>query len=143
MNTPNLVVDSSIVIKWLVTQDELNTEESNKLLRDLQNKKVRLFAPEITKYEVGNALISKKLNFEAIDGLLKEFYKIPLTFIAETKDSAENSLRLAGEYKITYYDASFLSLAQQLKADLVTENVKHQGRYKGKEVKVIPLKNYK
>lgn len=41
---------------------------------------------------------------------------------------------------ITYYDASFLSLAEQLGAVLVTENVKHQ--VKSSQVKVIPLKDY-
>jgi len=48
---------------------------------------------------------------------------------------------MAKEEKITYYDASFIALAQQENAIFITDNTKHQG--KTSEVKVIPLSKYK
>lgn len=142
MKAPILIVDSSVIVKWLVTQDELHIDESDRLLKNFQNGSVRLFAPEIAKYEVGNALINKKINPNIIKKALREFYNIPLVFVSETEDLAAESLELAIEYKVTYYDASFIALAARFKASLVTDNIKHQGKYNGKEVKVIPLKNY-
>ncbi len=53
---------------------------------------------------------------------------------------AESTYKIGQELNITYYDASFLSVAQQLGASLVTDNIKHQG--KSTKVKVIPLKDY-
>ena len=74
---------------------------------------------------------------------LKEFHDLPINFIRESIESANLSIEIAYENKISYYDASFIALAKQLKADLITENIKHLGRYKGKEIKIIPLKDYK
>ncbi len=48
--------------------------------------------------------------------------------------------KIAQETNITYYDASFMSLAKQLNATLVTDNIKHQG--KATDIKVISLKDY-
>ena len=42
---------------------------------------------------------------------------------------------------MTYYDASFIALAKQEDAILVTDNPKHQTKISG--VKVVPLGEYK
>ena len=57
-----------------------------------------------------------------------------------TQNLAELTYKTGQELNITFYDASFLSVAEQLGATLVTDNVKHQG--KSTKVKVIPLKDY-
>lgn len=136
-----IVVDTSVFIKWLSQDKEKNLDFANKLLEDALDSKVEILAPEIAKYEVGNALLfSKKLSSKQASIVLEQLYTLPIHFITESNDLAKQTYDLAYTLGITYYDASFLSIAKQYDAILVTENIKHQG--KTKEIKVISLKDY-
>lgn len=53
---------------------------------------------------------------------------------------AQLAYQLAGEAEVTYYDASFMALAKQYDALLVTDNFKHQGKLPG--IRVLALKDY-
>ena len=142
MITPTIVIDSSIIIKWLNVDKEKYLEEADKILKDAQNGSITLISPELAKYEVGNVLLfGKKLSSEQAKIVLSKFYSLPLSFIIESEELAKKTFSLAENLKITYYDASFLSLAKKRSAILVTDNIKHQGKVS--EIKVIPLSKYK
>lgn len=65
--TSKLVIDSSVIVKWLNTTDEGNLEKADKILADALQRKVELLAPELAKYEVGNVLlIRKKLSLKEV-----------------------------------------------------------------------------
>lgn len=135
------VIDSSVAVKWLNSKDEKHIEKSDKILKDLQAGKIRLIAPELSKYEIGNALLNKNISIEAAKISLASFYRIPIEFISFDQYLAINTMDIAYESKITYYDASFIALAQKLKATLITDNPKHHKKYKA--IKIVSLKNYK
>ncbi|MDP3974057.1 MAG: type II toxin-antitoxin system VapC family toxin [Candidatus Daviesbacteria bacterium] len=136
-----LVIDSSVIVKWVNTYKEEGVDQANKILEDAKAEKVELFTSEVAKYEVGNALLVKKgLDLTPAYISLGTVYNLPLNFVPETLPLAESTYKIGQELKITYYDASFLSVAEQLGAVLVTDNVKHHG--KSTKVKVIPLKDY-
>lgn len=136
-----LVLDTSVIIKWLNQTRENNLDQADRLLADALAGKVELFTPQFAKQETGNVLLlSKLLKPGEANKVLEAFYALPITFIAESLELAQFSFALARELNITYYDASFLALAQQLEATLITENLKHQG--KASEIKVIPLCDY-
>lgn len=135
-----LVVDSSVIIKWLNETKEQNLEQADKILNHAEEGTIELFAPELAKYEVGNVLITKKVAPNKARTSLATLYSLPITFITESEDLSEQTYILAATLGITYYDASFISLAKQYGAILVTENVKHQG--KSEEVNVISLQDY-
>jgi len=135
-----VVVDSSVTVKWLNQIDEKLLGQADKLLSDAQVGSVNLLAPELSKYEIGNALLKKKLNLPMAYESLGTVYQLPLTFIPESEELAKQTYKVALQDKITYYDASFIALAQQEDATLVTENIKHQG--KSKKVKVVSIKDY-
>jgi len=136
-----LVIDSSVIIKWLHKEDEKYLDQAAKILEDVKNGTVTLYAPELAKYEVGNALLfGKKLSADQAKIPLATFYLLPIQFIIQSEQSANQTYKIAQEAKITYYDASFIALAHQENATLVTDNPKHQG--KDKEIKVIPLSEY-
>ena len=97
--------------------------------------------PELAKYEVGNALLNKKMNAIKSREALSGFYDISIQFFPQDEKQAFNSMNIALKHNITFYDASFIALAEKLQATLVTDNVKHQGKYKGK-IKVIALKDF-
>lgn len=136
-----LVVDSSIIIKWLSQDKETYLEEADKILQDEQSGKISLIVPELAKYEVGNVLLfSKHLTPEQATVVLAQLYKFPISFISESETLAKETFEIASTLGITYYDAAFVSLAKQYDAILVTENIKHQG--KDSNIKVITLKDY-
>jgi len=136
-----IALDSSVVIKWLSSQDENHLEQADKILKDTQKGQIELFSAELSKYEVANALLKgKSLPPTQARAALATLHRIPLAFISETEDLAKETYKIATELRITYYDATFLSLAKKLKATLITDNPKHQGRAKG--VKVVALKDY-
>ncbi len=141
MNKTKVVVDTSVIIKWLSSDKEELLDSANKLLEDALEEKIELLAPELSKYEVGNVLLfSKKLSSQQGSEVLRQFYTLPINFIPESEELASDAYKLAFELGITYYDASFISLAKQNDAILVTDNIKHQGR--SVDITVRSLKDY-
>jgi len=135
-----LVVDSSVMVKWVNSQEEKYLDQADKLAADCQKGKVRLLAPELAKYEVGNAIWKKGLELPMAKASLATIYAGPVEFVRQDESQAMRTMAIALDQKITFYDASFLSLAENVKAILVTANPKHQKTLSG--VKVINLKDY-
>ena len=135
------VVDSSVIIKWLNTDNEQSLEQSDKLLQKARNGEIELVAPELAKYEVGNVLLKgKQLTPAQAKISLGTVYTLPITYVADSQELSEETYSLAHNLGITYYDASFMSLAKQHDAVLVTENIKHQA--KSERIKVTSIKDY-
>jgi len=140
MNKQKIVVDASVMVKWLRSEKEELLEYADKLLADFKQGAVELYAPELSKYEVGNVLVKRKLLLDEAKASLAIYYNLPINFIPESKELAQNTYKFADELNITYYDGAYLSLAEEIDAILVTENIKHLG--KSKKVKVMPLSQY-
>jgi len=138
---PKVVIDSLVIFKWLYRADEKYLKQADKLLQDGYTNKIILLAPELAKYEVGNVLlVAKKLDLEKAKETLEFFYTLPVQFISETIELSKETYAISRKSGITFYDASFVALAKQEKAVLITDNPKHQQKFPG--VKVIPLKDY-
>lgn len=135
-----IVVDSSVTVKWVNQIEERSLDQADKLLADAQAGSIRLIVPELSKYEIGNALLKKRLDLPMAIESLSTVYQLPLTFVPESEELARQTYRIATNAKITYYDASFIALARQENATLVTDNLKHQG--KTTEIKVRSLADY-
>lgn len=136
-----VVVDTSVIIKWLNRNNEDNIDKSDKLINSALNGKVELFAPELARYELGNVLLKgKQLNSNEAYVSLSTAYSLPINFVTESEELAKETYDLAFSLGITYYDASFISLAKQFHATLVTEDIKHQGN--STKIKIKALKDY-
>lgn len=141
MNSQNVVVDTSVIVKWLVAEAEPRVAEADALLRDREANRIKLFAPELAKYEVGNVLLKgKALEPRAVASAHASLYSLPIHFVTESHELAGRTYALAYRHRLTYYDAAFPALAESLHATLVTDNVKHQG--KAATIPVIPLAEY-
>jgi predicted nucleic acid-binding protein len=138
--TGKLVVDSSVIVKWISHQNEDDTDLAHKILVDLEKGKISLHLPELVKYEVANALLHKKLTLPQTKASLEPLYHLPIDWIPETLESAHSTLVYAQEKNITYYDATFLTLAATLRAKLITANPKHQH---DPDISVIQLNQYR
>ncbi len=141
-NNNVLVIDSSVAIKLLYQLGEDNISQADLIIKNAQDKGTTLVMPELARYEVGNALLYKNLELPILQRLIERSYVLPIRFIPEDLVTAQLTAEIAHVNKITYYDASFISLAIMLKADLVTANPKHQKK-KIKGLKVISLKDYR
>lgn len=136
-----LVIDSSVIVKWLNQQDEERLAQADKIMKDVEKNRVQLFAPELAKYEIGNALLlRKKLSKNDAKITIGTLFTFPIQFIPQSEELACETYRIAQDANITYYDASFIALAIQEDSELVTDNPKHQG--KKAKIKVIPLEDY-
>lgn len=141
MKPARVVVDSSVIVKWLSSQDEPHLAQADRLLKDCEAGRITLHAPELAKYDIGNALLKGKgLDLRAVGSARATLYALPIHFLAENESLAERTYALAHRHRITYYDAAFPALAASLRGTLVTDNPKHQGKAKG--VRVIPLADY-
>src|SRR3990170_6641631 len=109
-----VIVDSSVIVKWLSGQDEKYLDRADKLLQNCQLGKISLHSPELAKYEVGNALLYKQMDAPATYACLALLYSLPITYYINDQDSADTTMEIAQDHNITYYDAVFLQLAQRI-----------------------------
>ena len=141
--TKFVVIDSSVAVKWVSSQNESCVDLANKIIQHAQEDKFHILMPELSKYEVANALVYKKLDIELLLISLEDFYHLPIKFVHDNQKLALKTAEIAVLNKITYYDASFIALAIEYKADLITANPKHQSKYSSKDIKVISLEHFK
>lgn len=136
-----LVIDSSVIVKWLNQQDEERLVQADKILKDTEEDRVTLLVPELAKYEIGNALlIRKKLSINEAVITFNTLFTFPIQFVVLSEDLAHETYKIAQEANITYYDASFIALAKQENAKLITDNPKHQAKLAS--ILVKPLAEY-
>ena len=138
----HLIVDTSVIIKWLNHINEQHLQQAKRLLDRMEAGIVEIFAPELVKYEVGNALLKgKQLRIPEAEDALDAFGKLPLHIVPTELDHLPEVYELAQRYTMTFYDASFVHIAQLAHVPLITDNPKHQKKVEG--VTVIPLSSYK
>lgn len=107
-----LVLDSSVIVKWLNEKDEEHISQANKILKEVEQGFTELLAPELVKYEVGNVLHKGKLlSFSQAQSPHSLLSVLPITFIVESKMLAIETYRIATSFGFTYYDAPFLAIA--------------------------------
>lgn len=136
-----IVVDTSVLVKWLNQTNENDIDKADQVMQSALKGDIQLFAPELARYELENVLLKgKQLTPQEAYISLGTAYALPINWVPESEALAKDTYNLAFNLGITYYDASFISLAKQNKAILVTENIKHQG--KSMDVTVKALQDY-
>ena len=84
--------------------------------------RAKLIVPPLLYYEVGNILLfgrSRPPIEQAIDALA-DLLSIPLEVVPPALVTAHGTLRLAFERGLSYYDASYVALAEMLDCSLIT-----------------------
>lgn len=117
-----IVVDASVVLKWLLVEPSGETQE---ILEKHVDGSELLVAPELLCYEVGNVLATKlRLASQDTIELFGHFLDLEVQTYSLGAEEYRASLDLAERYKITVYDASYLALALVLDTRLVTADKK-------------------
>lgn len=141
MKKRKIVLDSSVIVKFLFAMGEDNLSQADALLADVENEEVLLAAPVLAKYEVGNVVRFRKITEVEKLAIWDNFEQLPIKYIDLDFSEGRRAQNIAEILNITFYDAVFVELAERLKAVLVTANPKHQKKFEG--VKVITLKDYR
>jgi len=121
----NLVVDSSVAIKWFV--DEPNSAEARRILDGYEGGSLSCCAPDLLNAEFGN-ILWKKQKFQGLsvsDGqaILDEFRKLQFIF-TPSADLLNDAFKLAVKHGGTVYDAMYLALGVRRNCQIVTADEK-------------------
>jgi predicted nucleic acid-binding protein len=117
------VVDASVAFKWLIREsaEEDVSAAKNLLLAHLEGR-AKIIIPALLYYEVGNILLFGRSRppFERAIEVLAGLYAIPLEVAPLTPLSADATLRLASAHGLTYYDATYVALAEMSDCSVIT-----------------------
>jgi len=114
MNMDKIVVDSSVVIKWFVT--EPLSDESRRVLDGYQSGSFTLLAPDLLAAEIGN-IVWKKYRFQGLakadaEQIITAFRELNIELIPATELLAE-ALQIAMTHERTVYDSLYIALSKR------------------------------
>lgn len=116
-----IVVDTSVLIKWIKTKDEDLVNEARRLLTDIERRPLEVHVPALLLYEVGNILLLKTdLDAAGLNDALSNLEALPFTVAPPATPLLKRAARLGKELSLTFYDASFLALAVELDCPFIT-----------------------
>ena len=121
-----LVVDSSVTVKWYV--DEQYSSEARRILADYKTRSLILLAPDLVHAEFGN-IMWKKQTFQGFDAndakmIVSKFCAEKVFRLASTEDLLEDAYPLAIAHKRTVYDMLYLALSLRFGCQFVTADEK-------------------
>jgi predicted nucleic acid-binding protein len=117
----HLVLDTSVLLKWFHTENETEVEEAQAVREAHRTGLVAAHILDLTLYELGNVLI-RSLRWSAtrtadLLDVVTDVCGRPLTPPAAWRREAA---KLADEYRLSFYDASYAAAAQALDAPLIS-----------------------
>ncbi|HYB01049.1 MAG TPA: type II toxin-antitoxin system VapC family toxin [Ktedonobacteraceae bacterium] len=141
-----VVVDTSIVLKWVL--DEPDSATALALLTKWVNDEIVIQAPALLAYEVANALFQRvrkgemtaERAWQALEDVL--FPELLLNFV-EYREISKRAILLAHQYNLpATYDAQYLALAEHEKCDYWTADIRLSNAVKDKLPWVHQLNEY-
>ncbi|HEY3204532.1 MAG TPA: type II toxin-antitoxin system VapC family toxin [Thermoanaerobaculia bacterium] len=120
-----IVVDTSVLIKWIKSRDEDLIREARTLLDRIERTPLGVAVPALLLYEVGNILLTKtRLGTEELARAIDEISALPLVIADPRIGLLRRTARIGRELDLTFYDASFVALAEELDCTFVTADRK-------------------
>lgn len=121
-----VVLDTSIVIKWFRKEiDEPHAEKAKAILDDYFSGETNIIVPELLFYEFGNAMKFKQTIPEKVrKGYLEDLFSMGFDIVPLDMELACLSFELSMKFDLTFYDACFVALSQQLDCDFITADEK-------------------
>lgn len=118
------MLDTSVVAKWFLQED--NSVEAKKYLQEYKKQEKDIFVPQIIIPELANALhFGGHFSNQQLKKSIQAFYALQLGVVPVTKDLMIIATDLVTEFRLTYYDSLFISLAKLMDVTLVTADKKH------------------
>jgi predicted nucleic acid-binding protein len=114
-----IVIDSSVVVKWFVSDSEAGVAAALALLVSHGRGDVVLAAPSLLLLEVVNALRCRSLAPATLVSAAERLLETGIE-LHEPAELLAGATALATRHGLTLYDAAFAELARQLDTELVT-----------------------
>lgn len=135
-----LVVDASIILKWVLPQKISPFQQQALSIRDaLVEGKINVIVPSLWRYEVGNTL--GRLVPESASVLLTHCCDVGLREVEESKARDKTALQLMSDWQVSFYDASYHALAILNRIDFVTADEKYNAKV-SKHGNIILIKDW-
>lgn len=127
MTSRQVIVDASVIVKWLNQEREQLTKEAFDILEQAECGTLSLLTSDLATHEVLNALIrGKGLRERMLEFAVHAFFDLPLVFLDTNFEIASLAAIIAEKHGVTFYDAVYSSIASIHQCPLVTANPKHQ-----------------
>ncbi|MDI6891931.1 MAG: type II toxin-antitoxin system VapC family toxin [Actinomycetota bacterium] len=125
-----IVLDSSVILKWVIP-DESDAEETLSYLRLHATGAETIAVPFLLFYEVANVLgtkpqLASSEGKKALDAILN----LGLSQHASADSDYLKIIDYVKKYRISGYDAAYITLAENLGCDFVTADEKLAARVK-------------
>ncbi len=134
------VIDASVAVKWFSEED--GSELARKILQKAQAQEIKLLAPDLLLYEVGNALWKgKRVKGTDVEEALSVLQNSSLEFFSLDANLIKSSCTFIERYDLTFYDASYVALAYEWDVSLISANPKDHKKIK--EIKIRGLESWK
>lgn len=134
-----VVPDASVLLKWVLPQAENDTRQAIALREAAIAKRLVLAVPPLWLYEVGNTLARRYPDDAQV--LLDALRQGPLRAVEPTRAWLSKALELTTEHGVTFYDASYHSLALLSKGVFVTADERYV-RKVASESHVLALRDW-
>lgn len=139
----HFIVDASVINKYIIDSEE-SSEIAKNIFQLFVKKYISISLPSLWYYEVGNVIKRfNKIQFTEIFALLTEMNFDVYDFSAIEK---QKILKLSLQFNTSYYDMSYLFLAQNLDAQLITADERFYNAINKKKTfkgNIILLKDFK
>ena len=124
-----MILDASVILKWFLDETESNIALG--LKESHVTGTFTIVAPDILIYEVGNALrYEPEFSPDEVNCCLEELYELNIDIIAPISDIVNLITEIAYQKDITFYDASYIALAQSLNLQYITADEKLYNKVK-------------
>lgn len=117
-----VVLDTSVVAKWFF--EEEGSDRAVEIREEFLNGNAQIILCDLTLYELGNLLKFKGFSSTEIKSALGSLFELGVDIVAPTKDILGAAAKIAETHDLTFYDASFIALAQELHFHLKTADKK-------------------
>jgi predicted nucleic acid-binding protein len=113
-----VVPDASVLLKWVLAEErQSNTEQALAVRQTFVEGKCDLLLPSLWVYEVANVVSIKQPKCAA--DLFESLIAMQIATAELSRSCREQAFKLAGKFKVTFYDAAYHALAIVNKAFLL------------------------
>lgn len=122
MPSKKLILDASVVIKWFI--DEENSDKAILYLDAISENQLIIIVPSLLFYEVGNFFVSKKIGTDRTREAMLTLDDLSLVIEDVGLQCFRKIYQNSIEYQLSFYDATYITLQQNINCEFVTADRK-------------------